>query len=63
MSYGHASKLLEDGSTDELAELRVAVRQLGRWAALNPGLVSLYRDFEACLRDLGRCKIAKVEDT
>lgn len=57
MSYGHAGALLADGSKDVLAELRIATNQLGRWAALNPGLVNLHRDFDACLRDLGKCTI------
>lgn len=52
MSYGHASELLANGRKSPAAELRVAVARLKKWADLNPGLMSLYLDFEACLRDL-----------
>lgn len=52
MSYGHAAKILDAlGRKTPVAELQVAVKQLGAWAALNPNLQSLYLDFEACLRD------------
>lgn len=53
MSYGHASAiLLASGQKNPATELRVAVKRLGAWATLNPGLMSLYLDFEACLSDL-----------
>jgi hypothetical protein len=52
MSYGHAHELLANGAKSPAAELRVAVRKLKAWADLNPRLVELYLDFEACLRDI-----------
>lgn len=48
MSYGHAP-YLADGKPDPVAELDTAIRRLGAWAALNPGLRELHLDFEACL--------------
>jgi hypothetical protein len=51
MSYGHAHELL-NGKKSPAAELRVATRKLKLWADVNPGLRTLYLDFEACLRDL-----------
>jgi hypothetical protein len=52
MSYGHAQAILDAaGRKTPVAELRVSVRHLKAWADLNPGLVELYLDFAACLRD------------
>jgi hypothetical protein len=52
MSYGHAEKILADGRKSPVPELAQATAKLKLWADLNPGLVSLYLDFEACLRDV-----------
>jgi hypothetical protein len=58
MSYGHAQSIMADGRKDKHVELRAAIAELRRWADLNPGLVPLYRDFQACLTQLdnpGKC--------
>jgi hypothetical protein len=61
VSYGHAAAILDAaGRSTPIAELRVAVRRLKLWADLNPKLMGLYLDFEACLRDTERY-VADIE--
>jgi hypothetical protein len=48
MSYGHASQLAS-GQPDPVAALDTAIRRLGAWADLNPGLRELHSEFKACL--------------
>jgi hypothetical protein len=41
--YDHAAEL--QNSTPPLEQLHFLVTELGHWARLNPGLVSLYAEF------------------
>lgn len=53
MTYGHAATILDAlGHKSPVPELERAVKRLKAWAAVNPQIMDLYLDFEACLRDV-----------
>jgi hypothetical protein len=57
MSYGHAIRLLENGSRDPRPELTRILRLLRGWCDANPrarGLCALHLDLEAFQRDLDK---------